>query len=151
MLRRIQQRQPTYNHLAWEQDREVTEQMCERICRFPYRPRYISEQKQIFYYNERPEAQYEDALVQQSDVFAAKGHLTDPDDLGAAGESVADEGDELDLRAGSAAPSDSVSPLPDSGRDVNGSHSQADDPDSPGAASQKASGALLPSDSDTAS
>jgi len=37
LLKRIQQRQPTYNHLKWEQDRERNEQMCERICRYPYR------------------------------------------------------------------------------------------------------------------
>jgi hypothetical protein len=37
LLRRIQQRQPTYNHLKWEQDRERNEQICERICRHPYK------------------------------------------------------------------------------------------------------------------
>jgi hypothetical protein len=38
LLKRIQERQPTYNHLQWEQDRDRNEQLCERICKFPYRP-----------------------------------------------------------------------------------------------------------------
>lgn len=38
LLQRIQERQPTYNHLQWEQDREQNEALCERICKFPYRP-----------------------------------------------------------------------------------------------------------------
>jgi hypothetical protein len=38
LMKRIQERSPTYNHLAWEQDRERNEQLCERICRYPYRP-----------------------------------------------------------------------------------------------------------------
>jgi len=38
LLKRIQQRQPTYNHLVWEQEREKNEALCERICRYPYRP-----------------------------------------------------------------------------------------------------------------
>lgn len=38
LLKRIQERQPTYNHLEWEQDRERNELMCDRICRYPYRP-----------------------------------------------------------------------------------------------------------------
>lgn len=38
LLKRIQEGQPTYNHLQWEQDRERSEQLCDRICRFPYRP-----------------------------------------------------------------------------------------------------------------
>lgn len=38
LLKRIQEQQPTYNHLQWEQDRERSEQMCDRICRYPYRP-----------------------------------------------------------------------------------------------------------------
>ena len=38
LLKRIQERQPTYNHLQWEQDREQNEALCERICKFPYRP-----------------------------------------------------------------------------------------------------------------
>jgi len=38
LLKRIQERQPNYNHLQWEQDRERSEQLCDRICRYPYRP-----------------------------------------------------------------------------------------------------------------
>ncbi len=38
LLKRIQERQPTYNHLKWDQDREKSEQLCDRICRYPYRP-----------------------------------------------------------------------------------------------------------------
>jgi hypothetical protein len=38
LLKRIQERPPTYNHLQWEQDRERNERLCERICRHPYRP-----------------------------------------------------------------------------------------------------------------
>ena len=38
LLKRIQERQPTYNHLQWEQDRETSEALCERICKHPYRP-----------------------------------------------------------------------------------------------------------------
>ena len=38
LLKRIQERPPTYNHLEWEQDRERSEQLCDRICRYPYRP-----------------------------------------------------------------------------------------------------------------
>ena len=38
LMRRIQERQPTYSHLQWEQDRERNEQLCERICKYPYRP-----------------------------------------------------------------------------------------------------------------
>jgi hypothetical protein len=38
LLKRIQEQQPTYNHLQWEQDRERGEQLCDRICRYPYRP-----------------------------------------------------------------------------------------------------------------
>jgi hypothetical protein len=38
LMKRIQERQPTYSHLQWEQDREVNEQLCERICKYPYRP-----------------------------------------------------------------------------------------------------------------
>ena len=38
LLKRIQERQPTYNHLQWDQDREKSEQLCDRICRYPYRP-----------------------------------------------------------------------------------------------------------------
>ena len=38
LLRRIQERPPTYNHLHWEQDREVNEALCERICKFAYCP-----------------------------------------------------------------------------------------------------------------
>eukprot|EP00672_Neobodo_designis_P015593 CAMPEP_0174828134 /NCGR_PEP_ID=MMETSP1114-20130205/1156_1 /TAXON_ID=312471 /ORGANISM="Neobodo designis, Strain CCAP 1951/1" /LENGTH=177 /DNA_ID=CAMNT_0016061845 /DNA_START=41 /DNA_END=574 /DNA_ORIENTATION=- len=38
LLQRIQERAPTYNHLQWEQDREQNEALCERICKFPYRP-----------------------------------------------------------------------------------------------------------------
>ena len=49
LLRRIQARQPTYNHLAWEQERERSEILCERICRYPYRPRTTAE-KNLYYY-----------------------------------------------------------------------------------------------------
>eukprot|EP00760_Papus_ankaliazontas_P000040 PhM_4_TR10013/c1_g1_i2/m.34883 len=45
LLRRIQQRQPTYNHLVWEQQREKNEQLCDRICRYPYRPRQSTERR----------------------------------------------------------------------------------------------------------
>lgn len=38
LLKRLQERQPTYNHLQWEQDRERNEEMCERLCRHPYKP-----------------------------------------------------------------------------------------------------------------
>ena len=38
LLRRIRDKQPTYSHLEWEQDREKNEQLCDRICRYPYRP-----------------------------------------------------------------------------------------------------------------
>lgn len=38
LLKRIQEQQPTYNHLQWEQDRERSEQLCDRLCRYPYRP-----------------------------------------------------------------------------------------------------------------
>ena len=38
LLKRIQERQPTYNHLQWEQDRERSEQLCDRICKYQYRP-----------------------------------------------------------------------------------------------------------------
>jgi len=38
LLKRIREKQPTYNHLAWEHDREKSEQLCDRICRYPYRP-----------------------------------------------------------------------------------------------------------------
>jgi len=38
LLKRLQERQPTYNHLQWEQDRERNEQLCERICRHSYQP-----------------------------------------------------------------------------------------------------------------
>ena len=38
LLKRIQERAPTYNHLQWEQDREKNEQLCDRICRYPYHP-----------------------------------------------------------------------------------------------------------------
>lgn len=37
LLKRIREKQPTYNHLQWEQDRERNEQLCDRICRYPYR------------------------------------------------------------------------------------------------------------------
>eukprot|EP01062_Namystynia_karyoxenos_P001415 TRINITY_DN1048_c0_g1_i1.p2 TRINITY_DN1048_c0_g1~~TRINITY_DN1048_c0_g1_i1.p2 ORF type:complete len:206 (+),score=76.46 TRINITY_DN1048_c0_g1_i1:87-704(+) len=50
LLSRIQQRQPTYNHLQWEQERERNEMLCERICRYPYRPRQTAEQRQVYYY-----------------------------------------------------------------------------------------------------
>ena len=50
LLKRIQQRQPTYNHLEWEQERERNEHLCERICRYPYRPRYTADQRQVYYY-----------------------------------------------------------------------------------------------------
>jgi hypothetical protein len=42
LLKRIQEQQPTYNHLQWEQDREKGEQLCDRICRYPYRPSAFS-------------------------------------------------------------------------------------------------------------
>jgi hypothetical protein len=38
LLKRIQEQPPTYNHLGWEQDRERSEQLCDRICKYPYRP-----------------------------------------------------------------------------------------------------------------
>jgi hypothetical protein len=38
LMKRIQERAPTYSHLQWEQDRENNEQLCERICKYPYRP-----------------------------------------------------------------------------------------------------------------
>lgn len=38
LLKRLQQRPPTYNHLVWEQQRERNEALCDRICRYPYRP-----------------------------------------------------------------------------------------------------------------
>jgi len=38
LLKRIQQSQPTYNHMSWEQQRERSELLCQRICRYPYRP-----------------------------------------------------------------------------------------------------------------
>lgn len=38
LMKRIQESQPTYSHLQWEQDRERNEQMCERLCKYPYRP-----------------------------------------------------------------------------------------------------------------
>jgi hypothetical protein len=38
LLRRIRDKQPTYSHLQWEQERERNEQLCDRICRYPYRP-----------------------------------------------------------------------------------------------------------------
>eukprot|EP01010_Urceolus_cornutus_P003622 NODE_516_length_1584_cov_237.054723_g393_i0.p1 GENE.NODE_516_length_1584_cov_237.054723_g393_i0~~NODE_516_length_1584_cov_237.054723_g393_i0.p1 ORF type:complete len:305 (-),score=51.88 NODE_516_length_1584_cov_237.054723_g393_i0:638-1552(-) len=37
LLQRIHARQPTYDRLVWEQQRERNEQLCERICRYPYR------------------------------------------------------------------------------------------------------------------
>jgi len=36
ILRRIQQREPNYNHLKWEQDRKVHESYIKNICEFPY-------------------------------------------------------------------------------------------------------------------
>eukprot|EP00754_Rhynchopus_humris_P040721 Rhum_TRINITY_DN23853_c0_g1::Rhum_TRINITY_DN23853_c0_g1_i1::g.178861::m.178861 len=50
LLRRIQSRQPTYSHLSWEQQRERSETLCERICRYPYRPR-TSAEKNLYYYD----------------------------------------------------------------------------------------------------
>lgn len=38
LLKRIQDRKPTYDHLQWEQDRDRNEQLCERISKYPYRP-----------------------------------------------------------------------------------------------------------------
>ncbi|KAJ9464284.1 hypothetical protein DIPPA_07349 [Diplonema papillatum] len=49
LLRRIQSRQPTYNHLLWEQERERSETLCERICRYPYRPRAAPERDMYYY------------------------------------------------------------------------------------------------------
>lgn len=50
LLQRIQARQPTYNHLLWEQQREQNEVLCERICRYPYRPRNTADQRQVYFY-----------------------------------------------------------------------------------------------------
>jgi hypothetical protein len=36
ILKRIQARQPVYNHLKWENDRKVNEQYCKNICEFQY-------------------------------------------------------------------------------------------------------------------
>lgn len=52
LLKRIQRRQPTYNHLVWEQDRERNEALCERICRYPYRPTGEGEDQMYPYYDE---------------------------------------------------------------------------------------------------
>eukprot|EP01010_Urceolus_cornutus_P005129 NODE_871_length_1265_cov_458.801809_g666_i0.p1 GENE.NODE_871_length_1265_cov_458.801809_g666_i0~~NODE_871_length_1265_cov_458.801809_g666_i0.p1 ORF type:complete len:287 (+),score=60.93 NODE_871_length_1265_cov_458.801809_g666_i0:76-936(+) len=38
LLKRIQQAQPTYNHLQWEQQQEQREALCERLCQYPYQP-----------------------------------------------------------------------------------------------------------------
>lgn len=65
LLKRIQSRQPTYNHLLWEQDREKSEALCERICRYPYRPgdaEYADEYYEDEYYGG-------DAHVQQPDPY----------------------------------------------------------------------------------
>lgn len=65
LLKRIQSRQPTYNHLLWEQDRERSEALCERICRYPYRPSdadYADEYYEDEYYGG-------DAHVQQQDPY----------------------------------------------------------------------------------
>eukprot|EP01001_Neometanema_parovale_P009304 NODE_5548_length_934_cov_101.918619_g5325_i0.p1 GENE.NODE_5548_length_934_cov_101.918619_g5325_i0~~NODE_5548_length_934_cov_101.918619_g5325_i0.p1 ORF type:complete len:251 (+),score=63.17 NODE_5548_length_934_cov_101.918619_g5325_i0:82-753(+) len=53
LLRRIQGRQPTYSHLEWEQDRERNEHLCERICRYPYRPAKIPNSDMYQYYDEQ--------------------------------------------------------------------------------------------------
>eukprot|EP00756_Hemistasia_phaeocysticola_P008877 Hpha_TRINITY_DN14760_c0_g1::TRINITY_DN14760_c0_g1_i1::g.102929::m.102929 len=52
LLGRIQHRQPTYNHLQWEQQRERNEMLCERICRYPYRPRQTADERQVYYYDQ---------------------------------------------------------------------------------------------------
>lgn len=38
LLKRIQERPPSYSHLQWEQDRERNEKLAERICHYPYKP-----------------------------------------------------------------------------------------------------------------
>jgi len=57
LLSRIQHRQPTYNHLQWEQQRERNEELCERICRYPYRPRQTVDERQGLYYYEGQDQQ----------------------------------------------------------------------------------------------
>ena len=36
ILKRIQRREPTYNHVAWEEDRKVHESYLRNICEYPY-------------------------------------------------------------------------------------------------------------------
>ena len=37
ILKRIQQREPNYNHLQWEEDRRLHESYLTNICEYPYR------------------------------------------------------------------------------------------------------------------
>jgi len=57
LLKRIQSKQPTYNHLMWEQDREKSEALCARICRYPYRPgpEYSADYYEDEYYQPSPQ------------------------------------------------------------------------------------------------
>eukprot|EP01063_Lacrimia_lanifica_P015746 TRINITY_DN22411_c0_g1_i1.p1 TRINITY_DN22411_c0_g1~~TRINITY_DN22411_c0_g1_i1.p1 ORF type:complete len:269 (+),score=117.24 TRINITY_DN22411_c0_g1_i1:84-890(+) len=57
LLKRIHSRQPTYNHLSWEQDREKSEMLCARICTYPYRPRTTAE-KNLYYYESPTAAEH---------------------------------------------------------------------------------------------